>query len=279
MIRPTLIAKIFDFIEENGLNRSEFEGKQLEEPQSNMPWRLTIKRTQKPYFDISCPASFESFRISRSRYAPTHIVTDLPRAGKRQLLSEAQLFSELKHWLHKEAKPAIEDLNETLLSDDYTYIVDNKAAISEMLEDYNKKYHPEITLEEFYEGLRIEREAARKVLLMAYDDKLIEGLPKEMKKGMVILPKNMKPMKSPSLEVISAKGQSGQNYDEKIDWTWPRRINILGMTVVGVLLVLIVWQYQEHNSFFKFLDKHLSWIAGLYITVNGYLYFHYWKRR
>lgn len=275
MIRPILAKKIFEFIEEKGLNPDQFKGYALSETDPTMPWRLTFKIKEKPYFDISCPSSFNSFRISRSKYSPKHIVSNIPPPDRKQELSETQLFSELKSWLMLEAKPAQDDY-ESIISE-YTSIVDNKDAIRDMISDYNRIYKSGMDFDLFREKLRIEITAAKKILVLALRDKLIEGLPTEMKDTLHQIPEDQKLEDRPPPKAVPVKSQS---HPKKLnDWTWPIRISILAMTLIGLLLVGLIWANQEINSFFKFLDKHLAWIATLYFGLNGFFYLHYWKRR
>jgi len=113
MLLKTHINKIFNLISELGLDINKFEGSQLltMHPTEELPWRLTIKETLKPYFDIACPETYHTFQISYSQFAPNHQVTNIPVDGGIQL-NEDQLFVELKKWLKFNAKVAIEDLEQ-----------------------------------------------------------------------------------------------------------------------------------------------------------------------
>lgn len=176
MIRKTFETKIFDVITQNGLKPDDFEGNPLSDDVTK-PWRLTLSLIKRPYFDVSCPTSFDLFKVSYSKYSPTHIVVDIPKHGYKEL-AENQLIAELKKWLLLEAKPAIEDAEKII--NEYTSIVRSKSAIKKFIGFYNQEYNPEILFSELRGKIRIEGQAAINILKLAHRDKLIHHLPKDL---------------------------------------------------------------------------------------------------
>lgn len=132
--------------------------------------KLILEKTNKGYYSGASLVNYVHSETGTSKEEIEKLISSL--ASREFILQKNNKYiSNPKGWNYHHSK-------------EYTDVLTNTKAIQLILNTYNEAYYHNITFEEYFNKSlkgRVERKPVKEILLLAYRDNKIKGLPKELK--------------------------------------------------------------------------------------------------